>query len=255
MTTLFVCAIGLCVVFLLYMVYEAHQNNIVHLNIRLPNLPEPFIGYKIYFISDIHRRKVSKKMLAKVAQPDIVIIGGDLTEKGVPFSRVEENLMKLKSLNAPVLFVWGNHDLQVDRGVLGGLFQKHRIIPLVNESHIVERAGRMLNFIGVDDATNYRDDLDLAIKTTKPGYRILISHNPLISQRVQKHHGIPLVLCGHTHGGQIRLLGWGMRESGGIKETPYGKLVISKGYGTTHFHLRLGAKPDTLYITLDQSGI
>ena len=68
----------------------------------------------MFFISDIHRRIVSESIIEEVSgKVDVVIIGGDLLEKGVPMERVKENIKKLKKLG-PILFVWGNNDYEVD---------------------------------------------------------------------------------------------------------------------------------------------
>lgn len=69
--------------------------------------------------------------------------------------------------------------------------------------------------------------------------------------KIQKHHHIGLVLSGHTHGGQIRLLGLGLKEKGSmreIKDDMY--MLISNGYGTTGLPLRLSAPAQTHIITL-----
>ena len=40
---------------------------------------------RVFFISDIHRRKIPDTLIKTlIGKVDIVIIGGDLTEKGVP---------------------------------------------------------------------------------------------------------------------------------------------------------------------------
>lgn len=251
MTLWFFAVIFAVIIVFLYMVLEAHRNTVIQKNLALPGLPDAFEGFTLYFISDVHRRRISEKMLAHIKAPDVVIIGGDLTEKGVPFGRVEQNLVKLKRWGVPVLFVWGNHDRQVnDVFALHRLLQEQEIIVLENRSFSFERNQAVLNVIGVDDATTERDDLPLALSSAKPGFRILVSHNPIIVDKITPEHQIPLVLSGHTHGGQIRLFGWGLREAGGLKAKPFGTLVISAGYGTTHLHLRLGAKADTWLITL-----
>lgn len=242
--------LGLCAIFLLYMVIEAHRNIILRQTIKCPNLPHPFNGFTLYFISDIHRRKLSRRMLKRIDGLDIVIIGGDIMERGVPFSRVGENLRRLSELRVPLFFVWGNHDLHVNRDMLIYLLNKYHVIRLENDAYVMHRNSKTFNILGVEDATNDLDDLDAALSRAKPGFRLLISHNPVITNKIKSYHDIPLVISGHTHGGQIRLLGWGIRESGGIKTKPFGKLVISCGYGTTRFPLRFGAPPDTLLIKL-----
>ena len=55
----------------------------------------------MFFISDIHRRKIDDKLLAKIQSAheiDVVIIGGDLAEKGVPLTRIAKNIRKLAQL-------------------------------------------------------------------------------------------------------------------------------------------------------------
>ena len=49
---------------------------------------------------------------------DLVIIGGDIRERGVPIERVEKNILKLKELG-PLYFVWGNNDYEGDFHELG----------------------------------------------------------------------------------------------------------------------------------------
>ncbi|WP_229672453.1 metallophosphoesterase [Pullulanibacillus camelliae] len=247
-----VCTVIVCLAMalILYMFIEAHQSRVVSLDIEVNGLSEAFEGYSIYFISDIHRRVISQNMLNSIDTPDIVVIGGDLTEAGVPFSRVARNVQKLSTLGAPLLFIWGNHDIFVERESLLAIFKQHQVILLENDTYVVKRQGEFLNLVGLGDSTNDLDCLEAALEKTLPGVRILLSHNPNVQRKLRKRDQIPLLISGHTHGGQIRLLGWGPREKGGVKERAFGTLIISNGYGTTSYPLRLGAKPDTLYLTL-----
>ena len=240
----------MCLAFIFYMFCEAHLNIVLDYNIKIKKLPKTFDGFALYFISDIHRRRISNKMLEEVKNPEMIIIGGDLTEEGVPFKRVEQNIQKLTRFQVPILFVWGNHDLYVDRERLVNLLTSYDVIILENTVFHFAREGQILNFIGVGDTSNELDCLEDALYYTKEGIRILISHNPDIIDKIKKEDHIPLVLSGHTHGGQIRIFGWGIRHKGGIWPKPFGTLIISKGYGTTSYPLRLGAPPDTLFIRL-----
>lgn len=91
-----------------------------------------------------------------------------------------------------------------------------------------------------------RDRLDLAIQAAgEGGFRILVSHNPGILRKIKPEHKIDLVLSGHTHGGQIRIFGFGPYEKGGIKIIAGITLFVSNGYGTTLLPLRLGTKAET----------
>lgn len=242
--------VGIGFLLLLYMWLEAKQSNVIELHHGIKDLPINFEGYSIYFLSDIHRRLLSLNMLEKVSQPDLVVIGGDLTEMEVPFKRVDQNLQRLKKFGVPIIFIWGNHDLHIDPYQLRSLFRKHGINLVSNDTYPVERDGNWLNVVGVHDATNALDCIDLALLNANEGPRILMSHNPEVIKRLNRSHNIPLVVSGHTHGGQIRLFGWGIRENGGVKEKKFGTLIISNGYGTTRYPLRLGARPNTILLKL-----
>ncbi|HEX6923301.1 MAG TPA: metallophosphoesterase [Bacillales bacterium] len=236
--------------FLLYMWIEAHLNKVQRIEFVLDRLPEGFNGMTLFFISDVHRRVISDKVIQEArGEADIVIIGGDLTEKGVPFQRVEENIDKLLTV-APIYFVWGNNDYETDFRRLDTLLHEKGVVVLDNTAARLESNGETLFFLGVDDYGLERSRLDLALADSPEGFRLLISHNPDIAQELDAGSEIPLILSGHTHGGQIRLFGWGPREKGGVKEFPGLRVFISNGYGTTSIPFRLGAPAETHLITL-----
>lgn len=77
------------------------------------------------------------------------------------------------------------------------------------------------------------------------GYRILLCHHPeywCLQEPMLRDRNIDLVLSGHAHGGQIRLLGRGLYApgqgilpayTGGLHSGPHGKLLISRGLSNT----------------------
>jgi uncharacterized protein len=238
--------------FMIYMVKEAFLNQVVLNEIQFPDFPETFGEVTIFFISDIHRRKISGKLLAKINKKvDIVIIGGDLTEKGVPLDRVKSNIKLLKELG-PVYFVWGNNDYEVDYHELDVLLLTNGVKILDNTAVKFESlSGEQLILLGIDDMNEKRDRLDYALSDAGVGgFRILVAHNPKIISQLNADHNIRLVLAGHTHGGQIRILGYSPYEKGKIKKLPYTILLTSNGYGTTAIPMRLGARAETHLITL-----
>jgi len=89
---------------------------------------------KLFFISDIHRRKIDTKLLNKIGhEVDMVIIGGDLAEKGVTLSRISKNVCNLSKLG-PVYYIWGNNDREAgEQGIRDKtpslFFQSHLIQP------------------------------------------------------------------------------------------------------------------------------
>ncbi len=68
--------------FIIYMWIEAHRNRIIVQSLSFPTFPESFSRFRIFFISDIHRRRLSETFIRSLkGKVDLVVIGGDLTEK------------------------------------------------------------------------------------------------------------------------------------------------------------------------------
>ncbi|XXM74146.1 metallophosphoesterase [Lysinibacillus sphaericus] len=238
------------VILLLFMYYEAHRNEVKTHLFTFRDFPGD-TEMTIFFISDIHKRTLDPDLIDQVrGKADIAVIGGDLTEKAVPFSRVEENLDKLASIGS-VYFIWGNNDYEVNFDELRKLFKKKGVKEIVNDSLTFTTGGGVVNLIGVDDASTQRALLPEALVKTDPsGFNILLSHDPRLVKQVKKEDAINLMLSGHTHGGQIRILGWGLYKKGRIEELPQTTLLVSNGYGTTALPLRLGAPAEAHLITI-----
>ncbi|MFJ5715704.1 metallophosphoesterase [Neobacillus sp. NPDC093127] len=237
---------------LLYMLREAFLNDVTKHELFFSDFPDTFGSVSLFFISDIHRRTISDKIINGVKEKaDIVVIGGDLTEKGVPFERVKANLLKLKQIG-PVYFVWGNNDYEVDYHQLDAILLETGIKVLDNTAVTFEsEQGEKLSLLGVDDLNQNRDRLDLALLDAEAGsFKILASHYPSITKKIHPEHEIRLVLSGHTHGGQIHIFGYSPQKRGCIKKLRNTVLLISNGYGTTSLPLRLGAPAETHLITL-----
>lgn len=241
---------------LMFMLREAFADRIIYKELFFPEFPESFGEIKLFFISDIHRRTVSESIIAEIKEgkPDLVIIGGDLLEKGVPFDRVKKNLLGLKECGH-VYFVWGNNDYEADYHQLDALLLECGVKILDNTALSFESdEGERFVLLGTDDLSKERDRLDLALEDAgSEGFRVLISHDPRITNSIKKEQNIHLVLSGHTHGGQIHILGYSPYEKGRIKKLPQTTLLISNGYGTTGVPLRLGAKSETHFLILKKA--
>lgn len=209
----------LILLLIFYMFKEASLNQVLHQTITFPDYPAGFKDMKIFFISDIHRRKVQEAMISNLEkQADLVIIGGDLLEKGVPVSRVEYNLQLLKRIG-PLFFVWGNNDYEVEESKLLKILKEYQVRVLRNES-VIFRApnGDSIAILGIDDLSQENDRLDLALHGTEfADFKLLISHNPDIIAKMSEEDNISFVMSGHTHGGQIQVFGFTpYRKGGGV---------------------------------------
>jgi len=128
---------------------------------------------------------------------------------------------------------------------------------LNNESVKVQVDGSSLNVCGIGDYWTGHFIPQLAFEkydSSVPG--IVLSHNPDTILKLQDFPG-DLILCGHTHGGQVNLpFMW--RKFIGIKNKEFKKglirhgkklMYVSKGVGAT-IPFRWFAKPEYTLITL-----
>lgn len=238
---------------MIFMWREAQRNEVLTDVLVFSNYPyqKPLT---IFFISDIHRRAIHQSIIKKVkGKADLVIIGGDLAEKGVPLQRVSHNLQCLKQV-APVFFVWGNNDYEIPEAELSNLFQEHGIRVLRNDSFClpIDVPGDCpVYLLGVDDVGKGNSCKASAFRgVPNEAFKILISHNPIFQRKITATDGVSLFLSGHTHGGQIRFLDFGPYKKGGWERRGKMKVLVSNGYGTSAVPLRLGAKAETHLITI-----
>ena len=131
---------------------------------------------------------------------------------------------------------------------------------LMNEACPLTFNGTRFWVIGVDDNHLGFDDLARAL-TGVPAdeFRVLLAHSPTILPAAEAA-GIPLVLAGHTHGGQIRLpligaIAIGARrpagDAGGLLPTRTGYIHISPGLGSSRsLPFRLGCPPEATLLEL-----
>jgi uncharacterized protein len=192
------------------------QHNATRLQVRrnrvaLPGLPAAFEGFRILHLSDLHLDMEPRNVEALCAQlpaldSDLCVLTGDYRAKTFgPYDRVLSAMFRVRQdLKAPALAVLGNHDT-LD---FVPAFESMGIRCLLNESESIERQGERIYLAGVDDAHYYQvHNLDKAAADIPDGaVAILLSHTPEI-YRHAAHCGFDLMLCGHTHGGQICLPG------------------------------------------------
>lgn len=195
--------------------------------LSLENLPKEIDGLKIAFLSDLHILpsgfgvEIAERavLLANQFEPDIVLLGGDLVHWCGAVPHLIPVLRRLRSRYG-IFSVLGNHDHHCPwrykrPAPWGGkplsvhewkeALERAKVKLLVNGSVSLKIKGAEFWLVGVDDAYTGRDDLAKALKgVPKDAFAILLSHSPDIvdDPNIQR---IPLVLSGHTHGGQIIL--------------------------------------------------
>lgn len=237
---------------LAFMFFYANRRNVIHHSFSVRTDETENNELSVFFISDIHRRRIDGRLLRKVRSfgtIDIVIIGGDLAEGGVALSTIENNVEKLAQL-APIYFIWGNNDREVGEAEIRHIIEKHDGIMLENTDAIIE-SHPLWGICGTDDPSSGKVDVEAALKNRgKYSHLIVATHTPSLFRKVEMICSPELMVAGHMHGGQIRIGKYGLHPLGQFKMADGKARLISNGYGTSLVPLRFGAAPESHVITI-----
>ncbi|CDQ19470.1 metallophosphoesterase [Halobacillus karajensis] len=208
---------------------------------------------RLFFISDIHNRALEAQTFNDVEHVDLVIIGGDLVDQRTTERRLRQNLSILSQWGAPIYFVPGNNDHEWRYGSLIDFLEGLNVKTISNEDQFITfENGIKIMVRGLDPYFMKPYNKASDVKGTNDLLQILCVHDPYVFKRMNQkgHENFDLVLSGHTHGGQIRIFGYGPYERGGWKAEGGRSSLISEGYGTSLLPLRLGTKAECHWIEL-----
>ena len=180
-------------------------------DVPLPHLPAEFDGFTLLHLTDLHLDAAPDLTAALIdavrpLQYDLCVLTGDYRARTFgPFDAALARMAELRPhLKGTVYAILGNHD-------------SLRMVPplqamgytlLINEWTALRRGGAAIYLSGIEDAHFYRlDNFHRAADAIPPqAVSILLSHTPE-AYRHAAHADFDLMLCGHTHGGQLCLPG------------------------------------------------
>jgi predicted MPP superfamily phosphohydrolase len=180
-------------------------------DVVIANLPASFDDFTILQLSDLHIDMTADFVDALIdtirrLQYDLCVLTGDYRARTFgPCEAALDGMQRLRPhIGTAIYAVLGNHDTLHMVPAMESMGYRF----LINEHIKIERGGDELYLAGIDDAHFYRlDDYHRAAHAIPKGAcSILLSHTPE-AYRHAAHAGFDLMLCGHTHGGQICLPG------------------------------------------------
>ena len=228
-------------------------------------------GLSILFFSDLHLgRSTSEgkldRLIRKIMkyQPDALIFGGDLVEEKTPLydpafrARILE---ALDSLQAPLgkWAIYGNHDVEAPR------FRKW-VTEILQDSgfQILENSQSQIGGLPVWGFANTHHGLPALDKgafnkAREKSFRLFLVHECDWYPAAMPWKGPGLVLSGHSHYGQVTLLGLPLIRPAGAKKYWRGSyklgeklgMIVSAGVGTVHIHARFFARPDLILLNFE----
>ncbi len=238
---------------------ERHRLQVTRSSLPVRALPVALDGLRLGLISDLHRsRFVSQEAVVTAVttlaaeRPDLIVLAGDYVSWG-DRAAVKSCADAVRSLSAPhgVFAVTGNHD---PAPTVTAAFAARGIAVLRDEHAMISIRGEAVALGGVRYWTRKPDEIGRVFRGAR-GFPVLLAHDPRrLTQAAEL--GIPLVLSGHTHGGQIviPLIGAPAAARFPVAAGPaYEKattLFVTRGVGTVIVPVRLHCPPEVAVLTL-----
>jgi predicted MPP superfamily phosphohydrolase len=259
---------------------EPHWTEVTRRDILLSGLPEILDGLTIVQLSDLHlgpyvsaediRRSVE---ITNNLQADLVVLTGDFVYHSASYSVACAQELALLRARYGVYAVLGNHDIWTSpRQVTENLIQAG--IPVLrNEGQAVEIRGSRLWLLGIKDTGDSGSSFShfralwqeprralasLLKELPTDELRLLLVHNPDFTEMLPDGR-IDLALCGHTHGGQVRLplIGapvvpshFGQKYVSGLVQGPRTLVYTSRGIGLIAPPVRFNCRPEVTLLRL-----
>ena len=249
-------------------------------DVPLPGLPEALDGFTIAQLSDLHlgayvsaedvRRSVE---IANDLEADLIVLTGDFVYQSATYSvACAQELASLQAGHG-IYAVLGNHDNWTNADEVAGNLTRAGIEVLRDERRTLEVANTRLWILGIEDTgfsggffSDFRalwqksSDVLAALLKGIPADepRLLLVHNPDFVEMLPEGR-IDLALCGHTHGGQVRLpfIGaplvpscFGQKYVSGLVQGPSTLVYVNRGVGLIVPPVRFNCRPEVTLLRL-----
>jgi hypothetical protein len=261
--------------FVLCLYWLNYLLTVTHVRIENKKIPEEFDGFTVAHISDLHNAKFGRgeeRLLQalRAETPDIIAVTGDLIDANrTNVDRAMEFIDGAVKI-APVYYVTGNHEAKTDDFELLRKRMKTVGVRFLDDGITEIRRGESaVSLLGLKEYKFFlrgrpkeeiRDTLGKKLKgmtSGKGGYKILLSHRPELFE-LYAAAGIDLSLCGHAHGGQIRIpfgviapnQGFFPKYTSGVYTIGNCAMEVSRGLGNSAFPLRFNNTPEIVVVKL-----
>lgn len=245
------------------------------------DLPQAFDGYRIVQFSDAHvgtfsgrRADILRRAIDSInaQQADAVVFTGDLQNRS--YKEIEQHFDELSKVKAKdgVFAVQGNHDyaiymnqddphaLAIQLGRTESLFEELGWCLLSNTRQHIRRDSSTIVIAGMANDGEGRfpqlgNHNQALWGISRDEFVVMLEHDPSSwRRRILPHTHVQLTLSGHTHGGQINILGWSparlrCRECQGLYQGGGRALYVSRGIGGV-VPFRLNCPAEITVITL-----
>ena len=233
-------------------------------DVKINNLSQP---YTIIQISDVHiggliDKNFIKSLVEKInlLNGDLVVITGDLVDTKLEFAASALDELKNIKSKYGTYFIVGNHEYFHGVKPIIDYVNSLGIKTLENENVYIGEKNQGFNLCGVYDRFGFRykayePNIYKAMENLRNSPTILLAHQPKYIKELETTKGIDLILCGHTHGGQIFPFNFLVKlEQPYVKglniHNEFTQVYVNKGTGFWGPPMRLGASSEITILKL-----
>ena len=244
---------------------------VVEVPIRLARLPRVLDGFSIVQLSDIHigpffgeARLREVEDVVRRLKPDLIAMTGDLVDVQPRYFPVGAAFLARLSPIARhgVFAIPGNHEHYAGAQAFEEALTRAGIDVMINRGRrIAPGDGGGFALVGVDDVSSLdhrRGPGPLvagALSSLPPDRaRVLLCHQPSYLATAAANR-FDLMLSGHTHGGQIAVVGQALvrslfRNYAGLGALAGTQIYVNRGLGTSGPPVRVGIRPEITKLVL-----
>ena len=223
----------------------------------VPEGAQPEKRMRLVFFSDLHiGEAMTPDYIARAVkliqdqQPDLILCGGDFIDHRAVYAYDPRVMASLRSLHAPlgVYYVLGNHEYRDD--LEANIRWVSEVGGTLLRDSIAFPGNGPLTLIGRDDWVNgNRKPFEVIANEADPlrGPVVLMEHTPASIDSIGDSP-VDLILCGHTHGGQIwpgqLMVWWRYGMVSGTRPVGEREVCISSGIGSAGATYRIGTRSE-----------
>lgn len=223
----------------------------------VPEGARPEKRMRLVFFSDLHiGEAMTPDYIARAVkliqdqQPDLILCGGDFIDHRAVYAYDPRVMASLRSLHAPmgVYYVLGNHEYRDD--LEANIRWVSEVGGTLLRDSIAFPGDGPLTLIGRDDWVNgNRKPFEVIANEADPlrGPVVLMEHTPASIDSIGDSP-VDLILCGHTHGGQIwpgqLMVWWRYGMVSGTRPVGEREVCISSGIGSAGATYRVGTRSE-----------
>ena len=223
----------------------------------VPEGAQPEKRMRLVFFSDLHIGEAMMPdyiaravKLIQDQQPDLILCGGDFIDHRAVYAYDPRVMALLRSLHAPmgVYYVLGNHEYRDD--LEANIRWVSEVGGTLLRDSIAFPGNGPLTLIGRDDWVNgNRKPFEVIANEADPlrGPVVLMEHTPASIDSIGDSP-VDLILCGHTHGGQIwpgqLMVWWRYGMVSGTRPVGEREVCISSGIGSAGATYRVGTRSE-----------